>query len=423
MSDSSQRIAVVGLGYVGLPLALAFAEHGDVVGVDIDSERVRDIQNNEDKTGQVSADELQAALSLQCYDDISKARECNVFIITAPTPVDANNAPDLSFVVAVSEAVGGVLKRGDLVIYESTVCPGTTDEVCIPILQNQSGLRINESFACGYSPERVSPSDKELSDIVKVVSASNDDALEKVAALYEKIIAAGVHRAPSIKVAEAAKITENIQRDVDIAITNELAMVYSQMGISSEAVFDAAATKWNFRRFRPGFVGGHCIGTDSYYLLDKAKREQYAMPLLAAARTVNNNMPLFIAQQVLHDFKEEGRDFLNLNASVLIMGFTFKENCPDVRHTLIAKLRHTLGAAGCRVRVCDPIADVDKTQKHYGVRLETDIKESLAKPADAVIFAVAHQCFKDIPPDLLTAHRVYDVKGATAADASTHWRL
>ena len=404
-----EKIAIIGLGYVGLPLALAFAKHYDVIGIDTDAARVDEIRNNADRTEQASRAELAAASRrFACYPDIAMAKDCTVYIITAPTPVDLNHEPDLTAIIAASEAVGKIIKQGDLVVYESTVCPGTTEDICIPILSAQSNLKINDDFVCGYSPERISPHDKNLSDIVKVIAASSASALDRVANLYGKIITAGVYRAPSIRVAEAAKITENIQRDVDIAITNELAMVYNQMGISSEAVFDAAATKWNFRRFTPGFVGGHCIGTDSYYLLDHADKKSYPMYVLKAARYVNNQVPMFVAQKVISDLQNAGRD--PTAASVLVMGFTFKENCPDVRHTLVARLRAALYAAGCRVRICDPVADCAKAKEEYGINIETNIERALAQPADAVVFAVAHSDFAKIPKASLANHRIYDIK-------------
>lgn len=413
-----EKICVVGLGYVGLPLALALAEHYDVRGVDSDAARIAELNDRHDRTGEATAQELQAAARLSLHNAMQDAADCSCYIVTAPTPVSADYRPDLTLLEQATADVAAVLSRGDAVVFESTVCPGTTDDVCAPLLQKISTLRMNEDFDVAYSPERIAPKVKGLRDAVKIVAASNDAALQRVAAIYEKIVPLGLHLAPSIKTAEAAKLTENIQRDVDIAVANELAMMFNQMGIDSDAVLAAAATKWNFRRFKPGFVGGHCIGTDSYYLLARAEQDGMSADLLRAARRVNNAVPRFVADAVVRLLRERGKT--PADCTVLLFGFSFKENCPDVRHTLVEDLRQFLLADGCRVRVCDPIADAEKAEQEYGVRLETDVAAALADAADIAVFAVAHDCFAAIPASALAALPVLDVKGVAAR---ADWRL
>ena len=414
LATSRESVCVVGLGYVGLPLLLALSKHGTVVGVDNNVKRVSQLQQGIDSNNEVDAGQISG---IALYTDIAAVRDCTVFVVTAPTPVGADYRPDLSVLEAAAADVGGVLKKGDMVVFESTVCPGTTDDICIPILERKSSLRVNTDFDCGYSPERISPGDKGLSDAVKVIAAGNSRALRRLAALYAPIIPSGLHTAPSIKVAEAAKITENIQRDVDIAITNELAMLYSRMGIDSTAVLDAAATKWNFRRFSPGLVGGHCIGTDSYYLLEYAQENKYPVRVLQAARETNNSVPIFIADSALALLKACGKA---ANAVVTIFGFSFKENCADTRSTLVEALRQVLLAAGCRVTVCDPVADAEHALLEYGVDLQTDIQAALTADSDLLIFAVAHQVFGEIPESALVDKLVMDVKGIAAR---ADWRL
>lgn len=414
---TTEKTAVIGLGYVGLPLALALAQHGDVVGVDTDDIRLSELKRGVDRTGEVEASRFAAAPRLTFSGDMRAAADCSAYIVTAPTPVFADHRPNLSLLQAATIAVGGVLKKGDLVIFESTVCPGTTDDFCAPLLERESSLRLNDDFDCAYSPERISPNEKGLSDAVKIISASNTSALARVRRLYEKIVPAGLHEAASIKIAEAAKLAENIQRDADIAVVNELAMIYGRMGINSAAVFDAAATKWNYRRFYPGLVGGHCIGTDSYYLLERAEKDGIAAPLLRAAREVNNAVPHHVADNVLRLLHARNKE---KKAMVLLLGFSFKGDCADVRNTLVEPMRQHLLKNGCRVRVCDPVADAERALADYGVRLETDFKAALADKPDAVVFAVAHRAFADIEKEALADAIVADVKGiASRAD----WRL
>lgn len=434
-TDLPEKIAVIGLGYVGLPLALAFSKHSEVVGVEQNATRVAQLQSGIDANREVADGQVTDLPNLVFSTDIKMAREATVFIVTVQTPIDDKSQPDLSSLIAATTDVGGVLKKGDMVVFESTVCPGTTENICIPILQKTSQLSINTDFTCAYSPERVSPGGgKPLTEVVKVVAGSNADAQARAQRLYGAIIPAGLHAAPSIAVAEAAKITENIQRDVDIAITNELAMIFKQMNIDSEAVFNAAATKWNFRRFYPGLVGGHCIGVDSYYLLEHAQRQGYSAAVLAAARQANNAVPLFIANAAKRlladaDGNTDANSTANLSGNpttnlsgkkVLILGYSFKENCPDVRNTLVELIRQDLIAAGCDVTVCDPIADAALAQQQSGVRITTDVTATLQQPFDLIVFAVAHDVFRTITTEQLGAARVLDVKGiAPRAD----WRL
>lgn len=417
--QAAEKIAVVGLGYVGLPLALALARYYNVVGVDNDATRIAELRAGVDRTGETGSEQITTAgHSLQYAESLSAAADCSVFIVTVPTPVGADERPDLSLLEQATREVGGALKKGDLVVFESTVCPGTTDNFCIPILQDESGLRVCDDFDCAYSPERIAPNEKGLSDAVKIVSAANEAALRRVSRLYQNIIPQGLHAAPDIKTAEAAKLTENIQRDIDIAVINELAMIYGRMGIDSDAVFAAAATKWNFRRFFPGLVGGHCIGTDTYYLLDRTDREGYPADLLRVARRVNNAVPDFVAENVLRLIAERGLSPAQTKA--VIFGFSFKENCPDVRSTLVYSLFRSLSQAGCQVRVCDPVADREKTQAEYGIELVTDISVALADKPDVAVFAVAHRQFRDIPAAALDGVLVADVKRIAAR---ADWRL
>ena len=426
MTVMAEKTGVVGLGYVGLPLALALSAHGEVVGVDTDGTRLEELRRGEDRTGEVAATRLAAATSLTFAATMAAAADCRVYIVTAPTPVFADYRPNLSLLEAATTAVGEVLKKGDMVVFESTVCPGTTDDFCVPLLQRRSALRVNDDFDCAYSPERISPNEKGLSDAVKIISASNPAAVARVRRLYQNIVPAGLYEAPSIKTAEAAKLAENIQRDADIAVVNELAMIYGQMGIDSAAVFDAAATKWNYRRFYPGLVGGHCIGTDSYYLLDRATADGMAAPVLRAARQANNAVPIHIGDNVLRLLRERDKDGSRNGGnggkapSVLLLGFSFKQGCADVRNTLVEPLRQHLLAADCAVRVCDPVADAARAQGDYGVCLERDVAAALADKPDAVVFAVAHPCFADISEEALSGVLVADVKRiAPRAD----WRL
>ena len=426
--QKTETVAVIGLGYVGLPLALALAEHYDVIGVDSDSERLDALRRGIDRTGEVPAARLSPP-RLTYASSAQEAARATAFIVTAPTPVFADNRPNLTLLERAACEVGAVLQKGGMVVFESTVCPGTTEDFCLPILERESGLRVNADFDCAYSPERISPNEKGLSDAVKIVSAASPEGLARVAALYRRVVPAGLYEAPSIKTAEAAKLVENVQRDVDIALFNELAMLCAQMGLDSRAVFDAAATKWNFRRFHPGLVGGHCIGTDSYYLLEHAEQQGMPAEVLRAARQVNNAVPQFVADNALRLLRERGKTAAvappqvappQAAAEVMLFGFSFKENCADVRRTLVEPLRRALLAGGCRVRVCDPVADAKKALTEYGVQIETDIDAALAAPSDLLLFAVAHRQFAAIPESALAGRLVVDVKGVAAR---ADWRL
>jgi len=411
------RIAVVGLGYVGLPLAVAFGRQFDTLGHDLDAMRVAALRSGRDTTGEVGADELTAAGRLRLGSDPAALAGCNVFVVAVPTPVDEANRPDLSPLVAASETIGKVLRKGDLVVYESTVYPGTTEEVCVPVLEQASGLRFGEDFSCGYSPERINPGDRarRLGDIVKVTSGSSPEAAAFVDALYRTIIPAGTHRAPSIRVAEAAKVIENTQRDVNIALVNELAMIFNAMGIDTAEVLAAAGTKWNFLPFRPGLVGGHCIGVDPYYLTHKATVLGYHPELILAARRINSRMGLHVAHQVM---RLMARKRLHVVGSrVLVLGLSFKEDCPDLRNTRVVDIIGELRAANAAVDVHDPLADPVEARERLGVEL-LDAPEPGAY--DAVVLAVAHAAFRDLDVRALAKPGgvVYDVKSALADGAA-----
>ena len=417
-----EKVCVVGLGYVGLPLAAAFAGRFAVVGCDRDSGRVAQLRNGRDSANELSESalrELQQQAGLTFTDDIADARDCDVFVVTVPTPLLPDRRPDLSPLKSACRDVGGVLKRGDLVVIESTVYPGVTEEVCAPLLADASGLAFNADFACGYSPERVSPGDgPDIRDIVKITAGSNPDAAARTDALYKKVIRAGTHPAPSIRAAEAAKVLENTQRDVNIALMNEAAMICDSLGLDSRAVFAAAATKWNFLNFKPGLVGGHCIGVDPYYLSYKAEASGYRPNLILSARQINDAMGGHAAAKVLSLMTRRGLRVKG--AKVLVLGFSFKENCPDPRNSRAFDIVRALREAGCEVAVCDPVADGDKTRAEYGLELERDVATALSRNPDAVVFAVAHDEFRGITESQLGDALVADIKG-TAPRAD--WRL
>jgi UDP-N-acetyl-D-galactosamine dehydrogenase len=408
----SARIAVIGLGYVGLPLAVEFGKRFETVGFDIDARRVAELGDGRDRNGETDADELASAERLRMTSDPALLRECNVYVVTVPTPVDEANRPDLAALQQASALVGRALGRGDVVVYESTVYPGTTEEICVPLLERESGLQFNVDFHCGYSPERINPGDRQhrLTTIPKVTSGSNAEAAEFVDALYRSIVAAGTHKAPTIKVAEAAKVIENTQRDVNIALVNELAMIFDAMGIDTHDVLAAAGTKWNFLRFTPGLVGGHCIGVDPYYLTHKATVLGYHPELILAARRINSRMGLHVAHQVM---RLMARKRIHVVGSrVLVLGLTFKEDCPDLRNTRVVDIVRELQAANARVDIHDPNADADEAKREFGIEL-------VAKPGagtyDAVVLAVAHRRFLDLPGGVAAFLRepgvVFDVKG------------
>ena len=417
-----ESVCIIGLGYVGLPLAECFVNAGfRVVGYDADAARIAELRGGRDSGGEVSGARLAALLpKLTLSTDIADAEECTAYLIAVPTPLDNVNKPDLSHLRAACQTISGVLRRGDMVVVESTVYPGVTEDVCAPILARVSGLRYNDDFVCGYSPERLSPGDKTrgVADIVKVTAGSTPAAAKRVDNLYRAAITAGTTPASSIRVAEAAKAVENTQRDVNIALMNELAMLLESAGLDSGEVFAAARSKWNFLPFAPGLVGGHCIGVDPYYLLHKAKSCGYSPNLILAARQINDGMGEHIARVVLRLMMRRG--IIIKGASVLIFGFTFKENCPDCRNSRVFDLHRALAEVGCDIRVCDPVADVAKVQADYGIKLQTDINAELAKKPAAIIFAVAHDCFGTIGSGQLQDALVVDVKGIAPR---SDWRL
>ena len=408
------RLGIVGLGYVGLPLAVEFGRLLPTVGFDVNAERVDALRRGIDHTRETSADELRAADQLQLSCDPSDLAACNVYIVTVPTPVDEANRPDLSPLEQASATIGTVLGRGDIVIYESTVYPGTTEEICVPVLERTSGLRFNVDFFCGYSPERINPGDRQhrLPTITKITSGSTPEVAEAVDALYRRIIAAGTHRAPSIRVAEAAKVIENTQRDVNIALINELAMIFDTMGIDTQDVLDAAGTKWNFLPFRPGLVGGHCIGVDPYYLTHKATVLGYHPELILAARRINSRMGLHVAHQVMRLMAN--RRIHVVGSRILVLGLTFKENCPDLRNTRVVDIVRELEAAHATVEVHDPWADAGEAERKFGLRM---VDPPAAGSYDAIVLAVAHRQFVALDAATLRgwgreACAIFDIKSA-----------
>lgn len=385
------RLAIVGLGYVGLPLAVEFGRKRAVVGFDIHAPRIAELQAGEDHTLETTPEELARADKLSFTIDPAALKDCNCFIVTVPTPIDEHKRPDLTPLIKASETVGRALKPGAIVIYESTVYPGATEEDCVPILERFSGLKYNHDFFCGYSPERINPGDKEhrVASIKKVTSGSTPEVAELVDALYCEIVVAGTHRAESIKVAEAAKVIENTQRDVNIALINELAIIFNKMGIDTEAVLKAAGSKWNFLPFRPGLVGGHCIGVDPYYLTHKAQAIGYHPEIILAGRRLNDSMGSYVVAQLV---KAMTRRRIHVDgARVLVMGLTFKENCPDLRNTRVIDIVAELRDYHCDVDVFDPWVTVEEAEREYGI---TPIATPTAGKYDAIILAVAHQQFK-----------------------------
>jgi len=389
----ADKIALIGLGYVGLPLAVEFGKKIKTIGFDINRLRVEELKSGKDSTLEVEPEALKQATMLSYTTQWEDIRDCNIYIVTVPTPIDKHKRPDLTPLVKSSETVGKVLGKGDIVIYESTVYPGATEEVCVPILEQQSGLTFNQDFYCGYSPERINPGDKEhrVTTIKKVTSGSTPEVAERVDALYRMIITAGTHKASSIKVAEAAKVIENTQRDVNIALINELALIFNKLGIDTEEVLKAAGTKWNFLPFRPGLVGGHCIGVDPYYLTHKATEVGYHPEMILAGRRLNDNMGSYVADQV---YKLMTKKRIHVvDAKVLIMGLAFKENCPDLRNTRVVDLVEEFTDFNCLVDVYDPWVDIAEAQHEYGI---TPISSPAEGEYDAIILAVAHQQFKEV---------------------------
>jgi UDP-N-acetyl-D-galactosamine dehydrogenase len=414
-----RHVGVIGLGYVGLPLAVAFGTQFPTVGLDEKLVRIEELQSGRDHTGEVNPVELAEARQLSFTTDPDKLTECNFYVIAVPTPVDEHKVPDLSPVVNATRTVGKVLKKGDIVVYESTVYPGATEETCVPLLEQLSGLIYNRDFFCGYSPERMNPGDKEhrLQTIRKVVSGSTPAALDIIDGMYSSIVPAGTFRSESIKVAEAAKVIENTQRDVNIALINELAMLFDRMGIDTQSVLEAASTKWNFLRFKPGLVGGHCIGVDPYYLTYKAQALGYTPQVILAGRRINDSMGEYVAYRTLKLMALRGMTIAE--SKVLILGFTFKENCPDVRNTRVIDIVRELRGLGCEVDVFDPIADVNDTRRLYGIELVEHPKQ---ESYDTVILAVAHDAFIGNQAPLPRSYGkdvciVFDVKGVLARES------
>ena len=390
-------IGVVGLGYVGLPLAVEFGKTFKTLGFDINQARVDELKGGSDHTLECSPEQLTAATELQFSSELDQLAECDIYIVTVPTPIDKNKTPDLRPLIGASTTIGQVLKPGNIVIYESTVYPGCTEEDCVPVLERESGLTFNQDFFCGYSPERINPGDKEhtVTKILKVTSGSTPEIGEVVDALYKSIIVAGTHLAPSIKVAEAAKVIENSQRDINIAFVNELGMIFHRMGIDTNAVLEAAGTKWNFLPFRPGLVGGHCIGVDPYYLTQRAQQFGYHPEIILAGRRLNDNMGKEVAQRVVKLMIQKGQQVLG--AKVLVLGITFKENCPDIRNSRVIDVISELQEFGCDVEIYDPWADAAEVKEEYGVDLLPNRPTPSAKAHyDAAVIAVAHNQFKEL---------------------------
>ncbi|RMH45723.1 MAG: nucleotide sugar dehydrogenase [Gammaproteobacteria bacterium] len=420
MKNTNEVIAIIGLGYVGLPLATYFGMHRPTIGYDINAKRVRELQAFHDHTGEVSSDLLREAKQLMITDDPDSLANCTIFIVTVPTPIDVHKRPDLGPLKQASRLVGRYLKKGDLVIYESTVYPGATEEDCVPVLEEVSGLRFNQDFFVGYSPERVNPGDpkRKLPDICKVTSGSTPEVAEKVDALYREIIRAGTHKVSSIKVAEAAKIIENTQRDVNIALINEFALIFNKMGIDTEEVLEAAGTKWNFLPFRPGLVGGHCIGVDPYYLSHKAQMLDYHPDILMAARRLNDGMANYVAQRLVLTMASRG--LVVKGAAVLVLGLTFKENCPDLRNTKVIDLVRTLEKYHMKVDVHDPWADKAVAKDELGVTL---IDDWSANKYHAIVLAVGHAQYRSLSVEqlrhcLAPDGLVYDLKYVLPRDAA-----
>ena len=417
---SQRHVAIIGLGYVGLPLAVEFGKKRAVVGFDINAKRIAELQAGHDHTLETEPGELRAAAQLRFTTQLEDLRECNCFIVTVPTPIDGHKRPDLTPLIKASETVGKVLKPGDIVIYESTVYPGATEEDCVPVLEKFSGLKFNVDFYAGYSPERINPGDKEhrVTTIRKVTSGSTPEVADVVDALYNEIITAGTHKASSIKVAEAAKVIENTQRDLNIALINELAIIFNKMGIDPEAVLQAAGSKWNFLPFRPGLVGGHCIGVDPYYLTHKAQAIGYHPEIILAGRRLNDSMGTYVVAQLV---KAMTRRRVQVDgARILVMGLAFKENCPDLRNTRVVDIVAELKDYNCQVDVYDPWAAPEEAEHEYGI---TPVAQPEPGTYDGIILAVAHHQFKAMGAAAIRAlgkpsHVLYDLKYLLPAEAS-----
>ena len=406
------KIAVIGLGYVGLPLAVEFAKKREVIGFDINHARIDELKSGNDNTFETTTQELKDAIYLSYSTRLDDIKDCGIYIVTVPTPIDKHNNPDLTPLKKASETVGSMLNKGDIVIYESTVYPGATEEVCVPLLEQCSGLKFNQDFYCGYSPERINPGDQahRITTIKKVTAGSTREIATQVDELYKEIITAGTHKAISIKVAEAAKVIENTQRDVNIALINELALICNKLDIDTQAVLEAAGTKWNFLPFRPGLVGGHCIGVDPYYLTHKAIEVGYHPEMILAGRRLNGSMGVYIAEQVAKVMTKKRIHVVD--AHILVMGLTFKENCPDLRNTGVINLIHAFADFNCHVDVYDPWVDKAAANNEYGI---TPIDCPINGKYDAILLAVAHDEFKRLSAQQIRAfgkqnHVLYDIK-------------
>jgi len=423
MSINNSKISIIGLGYVGLPLAVAFAEKFEVVGFDIDKSRIKDLENGDDNTFEVDKKLLESVRSnITFTSDILETKDCDIFIVTVPTPIDNTNRPNLNPLIDASKSIGSILNKDNIVIYESTVYPGVTREVCVPELEKASGLIFNKDFFCGYSPERINPGDKEhtVTNILKVTSGSTPEIAKKVDNLYKQIITAGTHLASSIEVAEASKVIENTQRDVNIALINELALIFDQMGIDTNEVIDAAATKWNFIKLTPGLVGGHCIGVDPYYLSFRAEEIGYKPDLILAARQINSGMGKFIADKTIKEMVKAGKVIKDSN--ILILGLTFKEDCPDIRNTRVIDIIRELNDSGANIDVYDPWIDSNKKNQMFKI-----IKDPLVsdKKYEAIVVAVSHKEFKAYTNDdyeLLSSNKKVIIDIKNIVDDPT-WRL
>ena len=421
----NHKIAVIGLGYVGLPLAVEFGKKFKVIGFDINQTRVRELNAGHDATLEVEDENLQIALSvgsdigLRLSTNLDDVKECNIYIVTVPTPIDKYKRPDLTPLIKASETVGKVISKGDIVIYESTVYPGATEEDCLPVVEKVSGLKFNEDFYAGYSPERINPGDKvnTLLTIKKVTSGSNPEIAEIVDDLYNTILLNGTHKAPSIKVAEASKVIENAQRDLNISFVNELALIFDRLGIDTNEVIDAAGSKWNFLKYRPGIVGGHCIGVDPYYLAFKAESVGYYPDVIRSGRRVNDNMAGFVADKVVKLMIAKG--LVILNSKVLLLGVTFKENCPDIRNTKVVDIVDELQQFGCDLDIYDPWASQAEVKHEYGIQTMEKNVDIYAQKYDAIILAVSHDQFKELDMKRLTNGNksvIFDIKGFLPKD-------
>ncbi len=418
------KLVIIGLGYVGLPLALEFAKKRKVIGFDIQEKRIKDLKSGIDKNFEITKEELQKSNKLILTNDIQKLKNSNCYIIAVPTPIDRNKKPDLKLLFLATKIIGKILKKGDLVIYESTVYPGCVEEDCVPILENFSGLKFNIDFFCGYSPERINPGDKDrkISSIKKITSGSTPETANLVDKLYKEIIKVGTHRAQSIKVAEAAKVIENTQRDLNIALINELSIIFNKMDIDTEQVLRAAESKWNFLSFYPGLVGGHCIGVDPYYLTYKAKNIGYEPEIILAGRRLNDSMGVYVASELLKAMKKK---FIKIkNSKILIMGLTFKENCPDLRNSGVASVIDKLKKYNCNLDLYDPWASREEIESIYGI---APINNLIPNSYDGIILAVAHKQFKNMGSQFINnlgkkIHVIYDLKYLFSKD-DTNLRL